>query len=89
MNNLFKNYVNEKGWELYDIYTDEESGSDSNRAGIQRLIKDAQEKIFDVIVAKEFSRISRNSAFLYGFKDAMIANRIHFITLDDTKKNIN
>lgn len=70
------------GWELYDIYTDEQSGSKSNRAGIQRLIKDAKANKFDVVITKELSRISRNGTFSYEFKDVLITHQIHLITLD-------
>lgn len=62
---LFENYINEQGWELYKVYTDEESGTKSNRAGIQQLLADAKEKKFDIVLAKEWSRISRNGAFSY------------------------
>lgn len=79
---LFENFIKEKGWELYDIYTDEQSGSKSNRAGIQRLIKDAKANKFDIVLAKELSRISRNGGFSYEFKDVLISNQIHLITLD-------
>lgn len=79
---LFENFIKEKGWELYDIYTDEKSGSKSDREGIQRLISDARNRKFDIVLAKELSRISRNGAFSYEFKDVLISNQIHFITLD-------
>ena len=79
---LFDNYIKEQGWELYKIYTDEESGSKSNRDGIQQLLADAKAKKFDIVLAKELSRISRNGAFSYEFKDVLIANQIHFLTLD-------
>lgn len=79
---LFENYIKEKGWELYKVYTDEESGSKSNREGIQHLLSDAKAKKFDIVLAKELSRISRNGAFSYEFKDVLISNQIHFLTLD-------
>ncbi|WP_186278738.1 recombinase family protein [Lysinibacillus sp. BW-2-10] len=79
---LFDNYIKERGWELYQVYTDEESGSKSNRDGIQQLLSDAKAKKFDIVLAKELSRISRNGAFSYEFKDVLISNQIHFLTLD-------
>lgn len=79
---LFDNFIKEKGWELYKVYTDVKSGSKSNRAGIQDLIQDAKDKKFDIVLAKELSRISRNGEFSYEFKNVLIVNQIHFITLD-------
>lgn len=35
---LFENFIKEKGWELYKVYTDTKSGSkSSNRDGIQKI----------------------------------------------------
>lgn len=79
---LFDNFIREKGWELYKVYTDVKSGSKSNRSGIQELIQDAKDKKFDIVLAKELSRISRNGEFSYEFKNVLIINQIHFITLD-------
>lgn len=81
---LFENYINEKGWEIADIYTDVKSGTSVNRKGMNQLLEDAKAKKFDVIIAKEFSRISRNGAFSYEFRDKIRENNIHFITLDGT-----
>lgn len=80
----FENYIKEKGWEIVDIYTDVKSGTSINRKGMNQLLKDAKAKKFDVIIAKEFSRISRNGAFSYEFRDLIRENNIHFITLDGT-----
>lgn len=41
---LLKNYLEEQGWELVEIYIDIESGSKTNRQGIQQLMKDAKDK---------------------------------------------
>ncbi|HWL22692.1 MAG TPA: recombinase family protein [Ureibacillus sp.] len=80
---LFENFIKEKGWELYKVYTDTKSGSkSSNRNGIQDLIQDAKDKKFDIVLAKELSRISRNGGFSYEFKNVLIMNQIHFLTLD-------
>lgn len=85
---LFKNYVIEQDWELYDIYTDGEFGSKTNHAGIQRLtdhngiqklIQDANDKKFDIVLSKQLTRLTRKDLTLY---QTLIFNQIHFITLD-------
>lgn len=81
---LIKNYAESQGWELVEIYIDVESGSKTNREGIQRLMKDATENKFDVVISKELSRISRNGAFSYEFYNVLTYNRIHLVTLDGT-----
>jgi DNA invertase Pin-like site-specific DNA recombinase len=75
-------YVSDKGWDVYEFYEDIQSGTTSKRKELQRLIKDAKEKKFDVIVTKEFSRLARNVSLAYKIKETAQQNRIHIITLD-------
>lgn len=79
---MIKNFVEENEWELVEIYIDVHSGAKSNREGIQNLMTDAKSKKFDVVVTKEFSRVSRNSAFSYEFYDILIHNQIDLVALD-------
>lgn len=56
-------YVKEKGWELYDLYVDEDySGSERNRPDWNRMIADAQKHCFNVIVCKSQQRFARDMA---------------------------
>ena len=86
---VLENYINNHELELYKTYSDISDGSTLERDGIRELMEDAKEKKFDAILVKDLTRISRNSAFLSEFKDVMIANQIDFISLNETKKNIN
>jgi len=53
-------YAFEQGWDIFDIYSDDDfKGSDRNRPEWTRLISDAQQKKFDVIVCKTQSRFTR------------------------------
>lgn len=46
---------------LYDYYIDDGySGTDFNRPGFQRLLKDMKAKKFDAIIVKDLSRLGRN-----------------------------
>ncbi|MBQ6907940.1 MAG: recombinase family protein [Clostridia bacterium] len=55
------NYASAKGWDIYDIYCDENySGIDSSRPEYNRLLRDAQMGLFDIILCKTQSRFSRN-----------------------------
>jgi site-specific DNA recombinase len=52
-----------KGWHVHDIYADRAlSGSTDQRPGYQRMIADAQEGKFAVIVAESLDRLSRDQA---------------------------
>ncbi|MCM3024186.1 recombinase family protein [Heyndrickxia ginsengihumi] len=75
-------YVNKNGWDVYEFYEDIQSGTTSKRKELQRLIRDANAKKFEVIITKEFSRLARNVSLAYQIKEIAQKNRIHIITLD-------
>ena len=59
----FKEYIDRQpGWELYQIYADEgiTGTSTKKREQFKRMISDAREGKFQLIVTKEVSRFSRN-----------------------------
>ena len=50
----------EQGWNIFDIYSDDDfRGSDRNRPEWLRLLADAEQRKFDVIVCKTQSRFTR------------------------------
>ena len=54
---LFDNYIKNNIGELYKVYEDIETGTNSNRNGLNQLINDAKNKKFSVILIKEWSRV--------------------------------
>jgi site-specific DNA recombinase len=53
--------IEERGWEVADVYGDRAmSGATVLRPGYQRLLADARQGIFDVIVAEGLDRLSRD-----------------------------
>lgn len=53
-------YVMEHGWELYNVYSDDDyTGADRGRPAFNRLLKDAEEHRFDIILCKTQSRFTR------------------------------
>ena len=64
------NLLSEKGWDLYDIYLDIQSGTKTRkRPQLKRMIEDAKMKKFDIILAKELSRLARNGQLSYEIKN--------------------
>lgn len=62
---LLLDYVESHGFELYDIYKDDDySGLYDDRPGFERLISDARDRKFDVVIAKTQSRFTRNMEHL-------------------------
>lgn len=53
-------YAAEQGWEVYNIYSDDDyTGSDRRRPEFCRLLKDAEERKFNIILCKTQSRFTR------------------------------
>lgn len=53
-------YAMEQGWELYNIYSDDDyTGSDRRRPEFNRLLQDAEQHKFDIILCKTQSRFTR------------------------------
>jgi len=53
-------YAMEQGWEVYNIYSDDDyTGSDRRRPAFNRLLKDAEQRRFDIILCKTQSRFTR------------------------------
>lgn len=81
---LFYIFIEEKGWDIYEFYVGVQSGTTAKRKKLQRMIEDAQNKKFDIILAKELSRLARNDELSYKIKNLCEKNQgIHIITLDN------
>lgn len=80
--NFFEDYVKSRGWDIFDIYTETESGTKFNRKEMNRLIADAKMGRFDIILAKELSRLARNQRLAHEIKDVIETYNIHLITMD-------
>lgn len=53
-------YTMEQGWELYNIYSDDDyAGADRQRPEFNRLLKDAEKHKFDIVLCKTQSRFTR------------------------------
>lgn len=53
-------YATEKGWSIYDIYMDDDyTGADRKRPEFNRLLGDAENRKFDIILCKTQSRFTR------------------------------
>lgn len=54
-------YALDKGWDIYNIYCDEDySGIDRERPAFRQLIADAEARQFDIVLVKTQSRFTRD-----------------------------
>ncbi|MBE1446157.1 recombinase family protein [Paenibacillus sp. OAS669] len=60
---FFENHIKEKGWRLVEVYADEgiTGRSMAKRESLKRLIRDAEKGLFDVVLIKALSRLSRDT----------------------------
>lgn len=57
---LLQQYAIKQGWEIADIYSDDDyTGSDRRRPEFNRLLADAQQGRFDIVLCKTQSRFTR------------------------------
>ena len=79
------NYAMEKGWEIYNIYCDENySGIDGERPEYNRMLEDAKNKCFDVILCKTQSRFSRNMEHIERYLNGKLQEwGIRFVSVVD------
>ena len=80
---IFMKLIADRGWDLFDIYLDVQSGTKSKkRPEFKRMIEDAKAKKFEMILAKELSRLARNGQLSYEVKNLAENSGIHILTLD-------
>ena len=72
-------------WILYRSYYDRgQSGTDiMNRPGFLAMKQAGLEKMYDILITREVSRLSRNIQQFYEFVRPMVRKGIHIIFLDD------
>ncbi len=57
---LLKQYADNNGWEVYECYTDDDwTGADRSRPAFNRLLKDAEQGKFNIVLCKTQSRFTR------------------------------
>ena len=85
---MFRHYANHNDMEIVKVYTDKKSGTKGNRPGLKELIEDAKAGLFDVILAKELSRLARNGRLSYELRDICQIHNIHIVCLDNSINTI-
>lgn len=76
-----EDFCNAKGWEIYSILEDVESGANDDRAGFIQLQNEIQSKNFDILVVFESSRISRKTLTMLNFVLMLEEYGIKFVSI--------
>jgi DNA invertase Pin-like site-specific DNA recombinase len=75
-------YCQRRGWEAYDTYVDNGySGKKDSRPSLNRMMQDAHERRFDVIVVWRFDRFARSVSHLLRALETFNSFGVQFVSL--------
>ncbi len=77
-------YCERRGWEVFDCYVDNGvSGKKDSRPQLNRMVQDAHERRFDVVVVWRFDRFARSVSHLLRALESFNALGIQFVSLSE------
>jgi len=77
-------YCQRRGWELHDIYVDNGySGKKDSRPQLNRMMQDAHERRFDVVVVWRFDRFARSVSHLLRALETFNSLGVQFVSLSE------
>ncbi|MGD9566856.1 MAG: recombinase family protein [Sedimentibacter sp.] len=84
-------YAIEQNWEIYNIYSDDDyTGADRNRPEFNKLLADAEEHKFDIILCKTQSRFTRELELVEKYIHGLFPIwHIRFISIVDNADTAN
>lgn len=83
--NLLRKYATDHGMTVFDLYADRGKSANkelSKRTELLRMVDDAEKKRFDVILFKDITRWSRNSAQYYKIQDRLDKSGVYWIAVE-------
>jgi DNA invertase Pin-like site-specific DNA recombinase len=78
-----REYVEARGWTLFEVYSDVMSGTKEDRPALQRLMNDAQKRRFDVCLVYRFDRFARSTKSLVNALELFRNLGIDFISYQE------
>ncbi len=79
-----KTYAEQRGWDIYQIYTDETSGSKESRPSLNKLMKDAHKRKFQSVLVWRFDRFSRSTRQLINSLETFRTLGINFVSYQES-----
>lgn len=78
-----KEYCKNKGLEIYNIYTDEVSGSKEKRPALDELISDSYKGKIDLVLVYRFDRFARSTKHLINSLELFNSLGIQFVSYQE------
>ena len=66
-----KQFIENSKWMLYKVYADENVSANSEREGLNLLINDARQGLFDTVVVNGIERLHRDAVKMHEFMEEM------------------
>src|ERR1700694_668272 len=77
-------YCRRRGWQVFDCYVDNGvSGKKDSRPQLNRMMQDAHERKFDVVVVWRFDRFARSVSHLLRALETFQSLGIEFVSLSE------
>lgn len=82
---FFENFIREKGWELVKTYADEgKSGTSTvKRVELQKLMEDAEQRKFEIVLIKSVSRWARDTVDSITLVRQLMSYGIRVMSVED------
>lgn len=78
---ICKRFCEIQGHEIYKIYTDEISGTQSSRPAFNKLLEDMREYRFQTIIVTKLDRLGRSLSHLLSLFDEFSRKKVEFIAV--------
>ena len=80
-----RDMVQSRGWEVFQVYEDKESGGSADRKGFNRLMRDAKDKVFQVVVVWSLDRFTREGVGkTLSYLDQLTENGVGFLSVTES-----
>jgi len=80
---LLRDFAQLRGWAIYKIYEDTESGSKESRPALNQMIREAHQRKFDCVLVFRFDRFARSSKQLINSLELFRSLGIDFISYQE------
>ena len=81
--NELNTYVAQRGWEVFDIYEEKITGTNSNRPQLKRLFSDAKTSAFDIVLVWKLDRFARSLKDLLNLLETLEEQKIALVSVKD------
>ncbi|MPM07453.1 hypothetical protein SDC9_53759 [bioreactor metagenome] len=79
-----KEYIkSQPDWELKDVYSEVASGLDNSKTEYNKLIKDIEEKVIDIVIVKNESSLCRDVVEFLKLINLLEKNNVKLFILDN------